>query len=312
MPGKGSAGASPYALAIHGGAGTAPRSLMSPERERRYRGGLEAALDAGFALLERGESALDAVTAAVRMLEDDPCFNAGHGAALTRDGAAELDAAIMDGRQLRAGAVASVRHVKNPIELARRVMEKSRHVLLVGPGAEEFALEEGLALVPNHYFRTAERLEQLESEQRGRRVSDLVPASAGTVGAVARDADGNLAAATSTGGLTNKRPGRVGDSPIIGAGTYAKNGVCAVSATGHGEYFIRAVAAHHVCAAVEYRAMTVEQATRELLHEILPALGGDGGLIAVGAAGRIVMDFSTEGMFRGARDSTGQREIAIY
>jgi beta-aspartyl-peptidase (threonine type) len=246
------------------------------------------------------------------MLEDDSCFNAGHGAALTRDGAAELDAAIMDGRQLRAGAVASVRHVKNPVELARRVMEKSRHVLLVGSGAEEFALEEGLALVPNHYFRTAERLEQLESEQRGRRVSDLVPASAGTVGAVARDADGNLAAATSTGGLTNKRPGRVGDSPIIGAGTYAKNGVCAVSATGHGESFIRAVAAHHVCAAVEYRAMTLEQATRELLHEILPALGGDGGLIAVGAGGRIVMDFSTEGMFRGARDSTGQREIAIY
>lgn len=306
------ASASPYALAIHGGAGTAPRALMSAEREQRYRTGLEAALDAGFALLERGGSALDAVTAAVRLLEDDPCFNAGHGAALTRDGAAELDAAIMEGRQLRAGAVASVRHVKNPIELARRVMEKSRHVLLVGAGAEEFALEEGIGLVPNHYFRTAERLEQLESEQRGRRVSDLVPASAGTVGAVARDADGNLAAATSTGGLTNKRPGRVGDSPIIGAGTYAKNGVCAVSATGHGEYFIRAVAAHHVCAAVEYRAMTLEQATRELLHEILPALGGDGGLIAVGAAGRIVMDFSTEGMFRGARDSTGHREVAIY
>lgn len=306
------ASASPYALAIHGGAGTAPRALMSAEREQRYRTGLEAALDAGFALLEQGGSALDAVTAAVRLLEDDPCFNAGHGAALTRDGAAELDAAIMEGRQLRAGAVASVRHVKNPIELARRVMEKSRHVLLVGAGAEEFALEEGIALVPNHYFRTAERLEQLESEQRGRRVSDLVPASAGTVGAVARDADGNLAAATSTGGLTNKRPGRVGDSPIIGAGTYAKNGVCAVSATGHGEYFIRAVAAHHVCAAVEYRAMTLEQATRELLHEILPALGGDGGLIAVGAAGRIVMDFSTEGMFRGARDSTGHREVAIY
>jgi beta-aspartyl-peptidase (threonine type) len=312
MPGKGSAGTVRLALAIHGGAGTAPRALMSPEREQRYRAGLEAALDEGFALLERGDSSLDAVTAAVRMLEDDPCFNAGQGAALTRDGAAELDAAIMDGRQLRAGAVASVRHVKNPIELARRVMEKSRHVLLVGAGAEEFALEEGLTLVPNQHFRTAERLEQLESEQRGRHVSDLVPASAGTVGAVARDRDGNLAAATSTGGLTNKRPGRVGDSPIIGAGTYAKNGVCAVSATGHGESFIRAVAAHHVCAAVEYRVMSLEQAARELLREILPALGGDGGLIAVGARGRIVMDFSTEGMFRGARDSSGRREIAIY
>jgi beta-aspartyl-peptidase (threonine type) len=214
---------------------------------------------------------------------------------------------------MRAGAVASVRHVKNPIELARRVMEKSRHVLLVGAGAEEFALEEQFVLVPNQYFRTAERLEQLESEQRGERVSDLVPPSAqGTVGAVACDANGNLAAATSTGGMTNKRPGRVGDSPIIGAGTYAKNGVCAVSATGHGEYFIRAVAAHHVCAAVEYRKLTLEQAVHELLHVILRKLGGDGGLIAIDHAGRIVMEFSTEGMFRGARESTGRREIAIY
>src|SRR5437016_13429586 len=169
-----------YAIAIHGGAGAAPRAQLSPEHERRDRRGLEAALDAGFTLLERGGSALDAVTGAVRVLEDDPCFNAGHGAALTRDGAAELDAAIMDGRQLRAGAVASVRHVRNPIELARRVMEKSRHVLLVGSGAEEFALEESLVLVPNLYFRTAERQEQLEAEQRGRHVSDLMPAAAGT------------------------------------------------------------------------------------------------------------------------------------
>src|SRR5207302_1678404 len=228
MPGKNSASAPRYALAIHGGAGAAPRAQLSPEHERRYRTGLEAALDAGFTLLERGGSALDAVSAAVRVLEDDPLFNAGRGAALTRDGAAELDAAIMDGKQQRAGAVASVRHVKNPIELARRVMEKSRHVLLVGAGAEEFALEEGVVLVPNGYFRTPERQRQLESEQRGRPVSDLFPASQGTVGAVAVDQEGNLAAATSTGGMTNKRQGRVGDSPIIGAGTYAKNGVCAV------------------------------------------------------------------------------------
>jgi len=179
-----------FAIAIHGGAGAVPRAMLPKLREQRYRAGLEAALDGGFALLERGGSALDAVTTAVRVLEDDPCFNAGHGAALTREGAAELDAAIMDGRQLRAGAVASVRHVRNPIELARRVMEKSRHVLLVGSGAEEFALEEGLALVPNHYFRIAERQEQLESEQRGERVSDLVPAAQGTVGAVALDGDG--------------------------------------------------------------------------------------------------------------------------
>jgi L-asparaginase / beta-aspartyl-peptidase len=304
-----------YAIAIHGGAGAVPRATLSAERERRYRAGLEAALDGGYSVLERGGTSLDAVATAVRLLEDHPSFNAGHGAALTRDGAAELDAAIMDGRQLRAGAVASVRHVKNPIDLARRVMEKSRHVLLVGAGAEEFALEEHFTLVPNQYFRTAERLEQLESEQRGERVSDLVPPAApqqGTVGAVACDVAGDLAAATSTGGMTNKRPGRVGDSPIIGAGTYAKNGVCAVSATGHGEYFIRAVAAHHVCAAVEYRGLTLEQAVHELLHGILRTLGGDGGLIAIDRDGRIVMDFSTEGMFRGARDAAGRREITIY
>jgi L-asparaginase / beta-aspartyl-peptidase len=302
-----------YAIAIHGGAGAVPRATLSAERERLYRAGLEAALDGGYAILERGGSSLDAVATAVHILENDPCFNAGRGAALTRDGAAELDAAIMDGRHMRAGAVASVRHVKNPVDLARRVMEKSRHVLLVGPGAEEFALEEKFQLVPNHYFRTAERLEQLEFEQQGERVSDLVPpAPQGTVGAVARDAEGNLAAATSTGGMTNKRPGRVGDSPIIGAGTYARNGVCAVSATGHGEYFIRAVAAYHVCAAVEYRGLTLQQALHELLHEVLRSLGGDGGLIAVDRNGQVVMDFSTEGMFRGARDASGRREIAIY
>jgi len=301
-----------HAIAIHGGAGAVPRASLSAQREQRFRAGLEAALDGGYAVLERGGSSLDAVATAVRILEDDPCYNAGHGAALTRDGAVELDAAIMDGKQMRAGAVASLRHVKNPVDLARHVMEKSRHVLLVGPGAEEFALEEGLTLVPNRYFRTAERLEQLQAEQRGERVSELVPATQGTVGAVARDDAGNLAAATSTGGMTNKRPGRVGDSPIIGAGTYAKNRVCAVSATGHGEYFIRAVAAHHVCAAVEYRGLALEEAVREMLHEVLPALGGDGGLIAVDHAGRIAMDFSTEGMFRGARDSNGRRDIAIY
>jgi L-asparaginase / beta-aspartyl-peptidase len=301
-----------YSIAIHGGAGAVPRASLSPQREQRYRAGLEAALDGGYAVLERGGSSLDAVTEAVRILEDDPSFNAGRGAALTREGAAELDAAIMDGVRQRAGAVACVRHVKNPVELARRVMEKSRHVLLVGPGAEEFALEEGIALVPNLYFRTPERLAQLEHEQRGERVSDLVPPGQGTVGAVACDAHGNLAAATSTGGMTNKRPGRVGDSPIIGAGTYAKNGVCAVSATGHGEYFIRAVAAHHVCAAVEYRGLSLAQALDELLRRILPALGGEGGLIAVNAAGEVVMQFSSEGMFRAMCDSHGRREVAIY
>ena len=299
-------------IAIHGGAGAVPRSTLTTEREGHYRAGLAAALDLGYATLEKGGSSLDAVTQAVRALEDNPLFNAGRGAALTRDGAAELDAAIMEGRQQRAGAVAAVRHVRNPIDLARRVMEKSRHVLLVGAGAEEFALEEGLALVPNVYFRTEERRAQLESERSGRPVSDLVPSSQGTVGAVALDAAGNLAAATSTGGMTNKRQGRVGDSPIIGAGTYAKNGVCAVSATGHGEYFIRTVAAHHICAAVEFRGFTLEEAVRELLHQRLRELGGSGGVIAIDHHGRIVTDFSTEGMFRGTRDSGGLRQVDIY
>ena len=299
-----------HALAIHGGAGPIPAQALTPERDKQFRAALQLALDAGHEVLESGGASLDAVTTAVRILENDPLFNAGRGAALTRDGAAELDAAVMEGSTQRAGAVASVRHVRNPVDLARRVMEKSRHVLLVGAGAEEFALEEGLELVPNSYFRTAERLQQLESEQRGERVSDLIP-SHGTVGAVALDGKGDLAAATSTGGMTNKRQGRVGDSPIIGAGTYAKNGVCAVSATGHGEFFIRAVAAYHICAAVEYRRLSLEEAAREMLHGILRRLGGQGGIIGIDSGGHIVMDFSTQGMFRGARDSRGRNELAI-
>src|SRR6185312_10747304 len=300
-----------HALAIHGGAGPIPAQALTPERDKQFRAALQLALDAGHEVLESGGASLDAVTTAVRILENDPLFNAGRGAALTRDGAAELDAAVMEGRTQRAGAVASVRHVRNPVDLARRVMEKSRHVLLVGAGADEFALEEGLELVPNSYFRTAERLQQLESEQRGERVSDLIP-SHGTVGAVALDGKGDLAAATSTGGMTNKRQGRVGDSPIIGAGTYAKNGVCAVSATGHGEFFIRTVAAHHICAAVEFRGLALREAVRELLHDKLRELGGSGGVIAIDRSGRIVTEFSTEGMFRGARDSSGLRKIDIY
>jgi beta-aspartyl-peptidase (threonine type) len=327
-----------YSIAIHGGAGAIPADLFGKDQGARYRASLSDALDASYAILERGGSSLDAVTTAVRALEDDPLFNAGHGAALTREGWAELDAAVMDGKDQRAGAVASVRHVKNPVDLARRVMEKSRHVLLVSAGAEEFALEEGIPLVANLYFRTNERKQQLASEQQGRRVSDLMPAgtlvgaaaapntspntspstspsapagSMGTVGAVALDKHGNLAAATSTGGMTNKRQGRVGDSPIIGAGTYAKNGVCAISATGHGEYFIRAVAAYHIASSVEYRRLSLADAVRELIHTRIPALGGSGGIIAVGPQGEIVMDFNTEGMFRGARSSAGHREVAI-
>lgn len=300
-----------HAIAIHGGAGAIASPLLSAHQERRYLVGLESALDAGYSVLEHGGSSLDAVSTAVRILEDDPLFNAGRGAALTRDGAAELDAAIMDGGRQWAGAVACVRHIRNPIDLARRVMEKSGHVLLVGTGAEEFALEEGIPLVSNEYFRTEERRQQLDMARRGQRVSELI-ASQGTVGAVALDCGGNLAAATSTGGMTNKRPGRVGDSPLIGAGTYARNGVCAVSTTGHGEYFIRAVAAYHICSAVEYRGLTLEQAAREMLRTIISGSGGSGGIIAVNARGQVVMDFTSEGMFRGVRDSSGRREVAIY
>jgi len=329
-----------YSIAIHGGAGAVPAELFAKDQGRAYQASLSKVLDESYAILDRGGSSLDAVTAAVRSLEDDPLFNAGHGAALTREGWAELDAAVMEGKEQRAGAVASVRHVRNPVELARKVMEKSRHVLLVGTGAEEFAMEEGITLVPNTYFRTDERRDQLASEQRGRRVSDLMPKGAieggasggspggspgrldppvahaligmqGTVGAVALDKHGNLAAATSTGGMTNKRQGRVGDSPIIGAGTYAKNGVCAVSATGHGEYFIRAVAAYHIASGVEFRGMSLAEAARELIHVRIPTMGGNGGIIAIDARGEIVMDFNTDGMFRGARNSTGFREVAI-
>jgi beta-aspartyl-peptidase (threonine type) len=322
-----------YSIAIHGGAGAVPAQLFAKDQGAAYRASLSNALDAAYAILEHGGTSLDAVTSAVRALEDDPLFNAGHGAALTRDGWAELDAAVMEGKDQRAGAVASVRHVKNPVDLARRVMEKSRHVLLVSTGAEEFALEEGIPLVPNLYFRTDDRKQQLASEQRGQHVSDLMPkapvgsqgtgggagpegtagvvGSQGTVGAVAFDQHGNLAAATSTGGMTNKRQGRVGDSPIIGAGTYAKNGVCAISATGHGEYFIRAVAAYHIASSVEYRGMSLEAAVRELIHTRIPNMGGDGGIIAIGAEGQIVMDFNTDGMFRAARDSAGRREVGI-
>lgn len=293
-----------YAIAIHGGAGALPDAL-TPEKEAAYRDGLGEALDAGHAILARGGSALDAVVVAVQHLEDQPLFNAGRGAALTSAGTAELDAAVMEGNGLRAGAVACVQHVKNPILLARRVMERTRHVLLVGAGAQELALEEGLELVPASYFITPERLKELSAPPSSSALSQ------GTVGAVARDAAGHLAAATSTGGMSRQRPGRVGDSPLIGAGTYAKDGVCAVSATGHGEVFIRAVAAHHLCSTMEHRGWTLEAAAHALVHEVLPRLGGRGGIIAVDAAGQVVADFNSEAMLRGMCDAQGRREIAI-
>lgn len=300
-----------FAIAVHGGAGTLSARDTSAEQEKAYRAGLADALDAGYALLERGASSLDAAIAAVCVLEDNALFNAGRGAVLTRDGGAELDASVMDGRTLKAGAVTGLRHVKNPISLARQVMDHSPHVMLVGAGAEEFARLQGIELVSNEYFRTPVRQAQLHRLLAGsaEKENDLV--AFGTVGAVALDDYGNIAAATSTGGMTGKRWGRVGDSPIIGAGTYASNASCAVSATGHGEYFIRSVVAHDICAQVEYLGLPLATAVGNVLAK-MQALGGNGGVIAVDPRGDVVMEFNTAGMFRGQRTSAGKNEVAIY
>jgi beta-aspartyl-peptidase (threonine type) len=302
-----------FGLAIHGGAGTLPRAEMSSDREQLYRAGLAAALAAGYSVLESGGTSLDAVTRAVAALEDDPLFNAGRGAVFTIDGHNELDASIMDGATLRAGAVSGVTHIKNPIELARTVMEHSDYVLLAGSGAEEFALTRGFQLVPRSYFHTAERWRQLERIRAGDgELSPLTISHVGTVGAVARDAQGRLAAATSTGGMTGKRYGRIGDSPVIGAGTYADDRSCAVSATGHGEIFIRAAVAHDICARMRFGGRSLDQAVREVVLEELPSLGGEGGVVAVDRSGRVAMEFNSEGMFRASRVRGGDAKVAIY
>jgi L-asparaginase / beta-aspartyl-peptidase len=300
-------------LAIHGGAGTLPRVEMGFDRERLYRAGLAEALAAGFAVLERGGTSLDAVTRAVVLLEDNPLFNAGHGAVFTIDGHNELDASIMDGTTLKAGAICGVHHIRNPIELARAVMEHSEYVLLNGYGAEEFALTRGFRFVPRSYFYTAERWRQLERIRSGdTQVSPLTISHAGTVGAVAVDGRGKLAAATSTGGMTGKRFQRIGDSPIIGAGTYADDRACAVSATGHGEVFIRAAVAHDICARVRFGHTTLAQAVREVVLDELPALGGEGGVVAIDPQGDIAMEFNAEGMFRASQKLGEEPNIYIY
>ena len=310
----------PLVIVIHGGAGVIERSHMSPEREASYRAGLGAALDAGYVVLERGGSALDAVGAAVRTLEDDPQFNAGRGAVLNHDGFCELDAAIMDGSGPRAGAVAGVHHVKNPIDLARLVMDKSPHVLLAGQGAEEFALEQGVTLVPESYFITPPRVRELEEAKRAAAeraptaplpIRPSPPKGMGTVGALALDAQGHLAAGTSTGGISNKLYGRIGDTPIIGAGTYASES-CAVSGTGQGEFYIRQVVAYDICAMVQYQHVPLAKAVNAMIHDKLQRAGGEGGVIALDRDGNYAMDFNSAGMHRGVRDSRGHREIAMY
>jgi L-asparaginase / beta-aspartyl-peptidase len=302
-----------FGLAIHGGAGTLPRAESGGERELKYRAGLAAALDAGYAVLEARGTSLDAVTRAVTVLEDNPLFNAGLGSVFTLDGRNELDAAIMDGRTLKAGSVCGLTHIRNPIELARAVMEHSEYVMLSGEGAEEFALSRGFALVPRSYFFTPERWRQLERIRSGDQgLSALTISHVGTVGAVALDAEGRLAAATSTGGMTGKRYNRIGDSPIIGAGTYADDRSCAVSATGHGEMFIRAAVAHDICSRMRFGGRALGEAVREVVFEELTRLQGEGGVIAIDAQGEIAMEFNSEGMFRASRRAGEKAQIGIY
>jgi len=300
-----------WSIAIHGGAGTMSREAMTPQKEAEYRAALDHALKAGEAVLARGGAALDAVTAVVTTMEDDPHFNAGKGAVFTWEGRNELDAAIMDGRTRMAGAVAGVTTVRNPIKLARTVMEKGPHVMLAREGAEQFARENGLEIVDPHYFYTPERWKQLE-EMKAQKLSWYdVDRKYGTVGAVAVDSAGHVAAATSTGGMTGKRWGRIGDSPIIGAGTYADDRACAVSATGSGEFFIREGVAHEICARLRFTHDSAQAAADTVMAET-GALGGDGGVIVVTPKGEAVFSFNTPGMYRARGTSAGLHEVAIF
>ena len=301
------------ALAIHGGAGVITRQQMSAAKERQFLDRLEDALQAGYVKLKKGGSSLDAVEAAVRYLEDCPIFNAGRGAVFNHDGRIDLDAAIMDGATGNAGTVAAVRTIKNPVSAARAVMQQSDHVMLVGQGAEEFAASVGLQLVDPEYFVTAaQRRRYLDALKEEARNNPAPRGKFGTVGAVAVDKNGNVAAATSTGGMFNKRWGRVGDSPIIGAGTYANNQTCAISATGHGEYFIRAVAAHDISARMKYLGETLLKASRAVVHDTLQPMGGEGGLVAIDARGNCAMPFNSEGMYRGCITEAGESYVAIF
>jgi L-asparaginase / beta-aspartyl-peptidase len=293
-----------WAIVIHGGAGVIERTNMSPDMDSEYRSSLERALKIGKRILSQGGTALEAVEMTIRSMEDDPLFNSGKGAVFTHDGRNELDAAIMDGSNLAAGSVAGVTDIKNPITAARYVMTNSSHVMLSGTGASEFAMEQGLEIVPPEYFYTDKRKNQLQRVLESEKL--------GTVGCCALDKEGNLAAGTSTGGMTNKKYNRIGDAPIIGAGTYANNNTCAVSATGHGEFFIRWTVAHDISALIEYKGLSLKEASELVVNEKLVNAGGTGGVICVDKSGNISMPFNTEGMFRGYATSDGKEGIFIY
>lgn len=310
-----------FGLVIHGGAGNINQENINTEQEKAYRQKLTEALEAGHAILEKGGSAIEAVITSIQILENSPLFNAGHGAVLTNSGRAELDASLMDGRTGSAGAVAGVSVVKNPILAAQAVMLHSPHVMLSGSGAEEFAKEQGLETADSSYFIIPKRLEQLnqmkaKEKEKEKEQGILSPDSSnekhGTVGAVALDSQGNLAAGTSTGGMMNKRYGRIGDSPVIGAGTYAENGVCAVSATGHGEFFIRNVVAYDIAALMKYTQADLEKAAHEVIMHKLKKKGGEGGIIAIDQNGKIAMPFNTEGMFRGYVTETARPQVFLF
>ncbi|SDR70212.1 beta-aspartyl-peptidase (threonine type) [Formosa sp. Hel1_31_208] len=317
-----------FAIIIHGGAGTILKKNMTPEREAAYTAKLEEAITVGYEILKNGGSSLDAVQKTINVMEDSPLFNAGKGAVFTNAETNELDASIMDGKTLNAGASAGTTNVRNPINLARIIMEKSPHVMMAGSGAETYAEEQGLIIVDPSYFYTERRLESLkrvkEKEAQEKKEIDTESASLnfydadikdskfGTVGCAALDKNGNLAAGTSTGGMTNKRYGRVGDAPIIGAGTYANNNSCAVSSTGWGEYFIRAMVAHDISALMQYKGMTLKEAAHEVIQNKVPNLGGDGGIVAVDKNGNMVAEFNTAGMYRATMNDKGELKIGIY
>ena len=312
----------PVTLVIHGGAGNVTPATVDG-KEKEYTEGLKAALDAGYEILHSGGAAMDAVVAAIVELENNPLFNAGKGAVYTKKGLNEMDAALMNGKTLEAGAIAGVRNIKNPIRLAREVMLHSNHVFLSGNGASEFALTRGIEIVPDDYFYNKERYEQWleirdsDHYQLDHKGDNLKGApnpdhKYGTVGAVACDAHGNLAAGTSTGGMTNKRFGRIGDSPVIGAGTYANNATCAISCTGHGEPFLRAVVAHDISCLMEYKGLSLQEACDIVVKDKLVKLGGEGGLIAVDAKGSGLFCFNSAGMYRAMRNSEGREELAFY